>query len=82
MARRSRQSLYQSILIALKDKNLEQLTEILEKPLAEGISKEFKRSIKTLKYHLSSIENSFLFPYNNGRIYKCQLIHVHKRSLN
>ncbi|STX09911.1 Transposase and inactivated derivatives [Kurthia zopfii] len=61
-------NLYQSILTALKDKNLEQLTEILEKPLAEGISKDFKRSIKTLKYHLSSIKNSFLFPYNNGRI--------------
>ncbi len=60
--------LYQSILTALKDKNLEQLTEILEKPLAESISKDFKRSIKTLKYHLNLIKNSFLFPYNNGRI--------------
>jgi len=60
--------LYQSLFIALKDKNLTQLTEILEQPLAEGISKDFRRSVRTLKYHLDSINNSFLFPYNNGRI--------------
>lgn len=60
--------LYQSLLNALKEKDFNQLKKVLETPLVEGISTDLKRSVNTLKSHLSSIQNSFIYPFNNGRI--------------
>lgn len=60
--------LYQSLLNTIKEKNFGKLKTILETPLKEGISSDFMRSIRTLKSHLSSIKNSFIYPFNNGRI--------------
>ncbi|GEK35604.1 hypothetical protein KSI01_31370 [Kurthia sibirica] len=60
--------LYQSLLLAMKEKDINMLTTILEKPLEEGVSNDFKRSIRTLTYHVPSIENSFIYPFSNGKI--------------
>ena len=61
-------TLYQSLLNAMKDKDINVLQTLLKQPLHEEISLDFRRSMRTLKHHLSSIENSFMYPFNNGRI--------------
>lgn len=60
--------LYQSLVNTMKEKDFGKLKTILETPLKERVSSDFMRSIRTLKSHLSSIENSFIYPFNNGRI--------------
>ena len=52
----------------MKDKDINTLQTLLKQPLHETISMDFRRSVRTLKHHLSSIENSFMYLFNNGRI--------------
>ncbi|WP_353528138.1 transposase, partial [Kurthia gibsonii] len=52
----------------MKDKDINALQTLLKQPLHEAISMDFRRSMRTLKHHLNSIENSFMYPFNNGRI--------------
>jgi len=59
---------YQSLLSAIQTRNITLFQSILEKDISPNISNYMKTSIKTLKKHLPYIENSFIYPYNNGRI--------------
>lgn len=61
-------SLYQQLSRAMNDRNFKALENILAITHHHLISKYMKTSLKTLNKHLPYIENSFIFPYNNGRI--------------
>lgn len=60
--------LYQNLLASMKEKDFQTLQGTLLNVKSGDISSYMKTSIKTLKQHLPFIENSFLYPYNNGRI--------------
>ena len=60
--------LYQQLLRAISDRDFKALENTLQKPNDPMISNFMKTSLKTLKKHLPYIENSFIFPFNNGRI--------------
>ncbi len=61
-------TLYQKLLTSMKEKDFHALQDTLLNVKSSDISSYMKTSIKTLKKHLPFIENSFLYPYNNGRI--------------
>ena len=61
-------ALYQALLKAMSDKNFKALEACLTRPVSPLISNYMRTSLKTLRKHLPFIENSFIFPYNNGRI--------------
>ena len=60
--------IYQSLLKAMSTKDFDTLKFHLEEPVGSLISGYMRTSLKTLRKHLPYIQNSFIFPYNNGRI--------------
>src|SRR5699024_11220368 len=48
--------------------NNKTIKKILENQSHQLLSKYMKTSSKTLRKHLPYIKNSFIYPYNNGRI--------------
>lgn len=60
--------LYQELLNAMTNSDFKALEYCLNKPVSPLISNYMRTSLKTLKKHLPFIENSFIYPYNNGRI--------------
>src|SRR5690606_25505049 len=60
--------LYQDLLKAMEEKDYKMLETCLKNPIHPLISSYMKTSIKTLKEHLPYINNSFNYPYNNGKI--------------
>jgi len=60
--------LYQKLLRSMRNKGFNDLKDILLNTKTSNLSSYMKTSIKTLKKHLYYIENSFLYPYNNGCI--------------
>lgn len=60
--------LYQALLKAMSDRDFKSLETCLAEPVTPLISSYMRTSLKTLKKHLPFIENSFIYPYNNGRI--------------
>jgi len=61
-------ALLQRFYKAFNERDFEGLKEIVEGKLDPNVSSYMKTSIKTLSKHLSNIENSFNYTYNNGRI--------------
>lgn len=61
-------TLYQDLLRAMTNRDFNALESILERRSSTLISSYMKTSLKTLRKHLPYIENSFIYPYNNGRI--------------
>ena len=59
---------YQSLLSAITRRDFHAFQNGLEGLIDPLISNYMRTSIKTLKKHLPYIQNSFIFPYNNGRI--------------
>lgn len=60
--------IYQSLLNAMAKKDFNIFVNHLEGPIDPLISSYMRTSIKTLKKHLPYIQNSLIYPYNNGRI--------------
>src|SRR5690625_866968 len=60
--------LYQELLRAMSNRDFNALESILDRRSSTLISNYMKTSLKTLRKHLPYIENSFIYPYNNGRI--------------
>ncbi|XKI11839.1 ISL3 family transposase [Sporosarcina sp. ANT_H38] len=60
--------LYQELMESISDKDFGALSSCLINPVPSAISKYMRTSLKTLRKHLPFIENSFIYPYNNGRI--------------
>ena len=60
--------LYQEILRAMTNSDFNTLENILHRRSTTLISSYMKTSLKTLRKHLPYIKNSFIYPYNNGRI--------------
>jgi len=60
--------LYQEQLKAMTNKDFEALSSCLANPVSPLISSYMRTSLKTLKKHLPFIQNSFIYPYNNGSI--------------
>lgn len=60
--------IYQSLLKAMTDQDYKVLKLHIEEPIGSLISGYIRTSLKTLRKHLPYIENSFIYPYNNGRI--------------
>src|SRR5699024_7772203 len=60
--------LYQQLLRAMDNRDYKALEKILENQSHHILSKYMKTSSKTLRKHLPYIKNSFIYPYNNGRI--------------
>ncbi|GAA4062589.1 ISL3 family transposase [Amphibacillus indicireducens] len=60
--------LYQRLLKAINMRQFETLKVILEERSSPLISSYMRTSLKTLRKHLPYIKNSFIYPYNNGRI--------------
>lgn len=58
---------YQAILKAIEKNDYDEMVNLLEKdhPLISG---PMKTSLKTLRTHLKHIENTFIYPYTNGKI--------------
>jgi len=61
-------TLYQELLRAMTNRDFSTLENILERRSSMLISSYMKTSLKTLRKHLPYIKNSFIYPYNNGRI--------------
>jgi len=61
-------SVYQSLLKAIEDNDYARLKDIVYKKHPEEVSSFMKKSLKTLKKHLSFIQHTFTYPFNNGRI--------------
>lgn len=60
--------LYQGLLKAMSEKDFNTFSSRLEQPVSSLISSKMRTSLKTLKKHLPFIRNSFIYPFNNGRI--------------
>src|SRR5699024_10005540 len=60
--------LYQELLRAMQNRDFNVLENILERKSSTLISSYMRTSLKTLRKHLPYIKNSFVCPYNNGRI--------------
>lgn len=65
---RENYELYQALLSSMSERDFVALESILKKPVTPLLTSAMKTSLKTLKKHLPFIKNSFIFPYNNGRI--------------
>lgn len=61
-------NMYQQLLSAINDKDYKSLEKIVNTKYHKLLSTYTKTSIKTLRKHLPYIKNSFLSPFNNGRI--------------
>lgn len=61
-------TLYQQLLRAMSNRDFKTLENVLQAPNNPDISSYMKTSVKTLRKHLPYIKNSFIYPYNNGRI--------------
>ena len=51
---------------SIGDEDFEALSSCLTRPVPSAISNYMRTSLKTLRKHLPFIENSFIYPYNNG----------------
>jgi len=60
--------LYQELMESMANKDFEALSSCLTNAVPSAISNYMRTSLKTLRKHLPFIENSFIYPYNNGRI--------------
>lgn len=60
--------LYQELLRAMTNLDFKAMKSVLQRRGTESISSYMKTSMKTLRQHLPYIKNSFIYPYNNGRI--------------
>jgi len=60
--------IYQELMESMSNKDFEALSSCLTKPVPSAISNYMRTSLKTLRKHLPFIENSFIYPYNNGRM--------------
>ena len=60
--------LYQTLLKSVKNKDFNIFSETLMDMKSHELSSYMKTSVKTLKKHLSYIQNSLVYSYNNGRI--------------
>lgn len=61
-------NMYQQLLNAINNKDYKSLEKIVNTKYYKLLSTYTKTSIKTLRKHLPYIKNSFLYPFNNGRI--------------
>lgn len=61
-------NMYQQLLSAINNKDYKSLEKIVNTKYHKLLSTYTKTSIKTLRKHLPYIKNSFLYPFNNGRI--------------
>src|SRR5690625_3243986 len=61
-------TLYQELLRAMTNRDFSALESVLQRRSTESISSYMKTSLKTLRKHLPYINNSFIYPYSNGRI--------------
>src|SRR5690625_6033426 len=52
----------------MTNRDFNTLENILHRRSTTLISNYMKTSLKTLRNHLPNIKNSFIYPYNNGRI--------------
>lgn len=59
---------YQALLKAMSNRDFKSLEACLARPASELLSSYMKTSLSTLRKHLPFIKNSFIYPYNNGRI--------------
>lgn len=64
---RSNYDVFQALLKAINDDDMDKLKAILEAD-HDGLSGYLKTAIKTLTKHLDYIQNTFKYPYSNGRI--------------
>lgn len=60
--------LYQQLLKAMNNRDFDALEKALQTHSNQMLSTYMKTSLKTLRKHLPYIKNSFIYPYNNGRI--------------
>ncbi|MEK5069294.1 ISL3 family transposase [Sporosarcina sp. FSL K6-1508] len=60
--------LYQELMESISNKDFGALSSCLTNPVPSAISNYMRTSLKTLRKHLPFLENSFIYPYNNGRI--------------
>lgn len=60
--------LYRALLKAMSKPDFKSLEAPLTKTISPLISNYMRTSLKTLRKHLPLIENSFIYPYNNGQI--------------
>src|SRR5690625_4266568 len=60
-------NLYQRLLRTMKEHDFNTLESIIQVLCHSLVSGDMRTSLKTLKKHLPYIENSFIYPYNNGR---------------
>jgi len=61
-------NMYQQLLNAINNRNYKYLENLLNNKHHKLLSTYMKTSIKTLRKHLPYIKNSFIYPFNNGRI--------------
>lgn len=59
---------YQRLLNAIKNKDYDDLENLVNTKYDKLLSTYMKTSIKTLRKHLPYIKNSLIYPFNNGRI--------------
>ncbi|WP_371261632.1 transposase [Alkalibacterium sp. 20] len=59
---------YQSIINAVEENDHKCLESIVTQSYSSELSSYMKTSLKTLRKHLKLINNTFNYPYNNGRI--------------
>ena len=67
-ALRENYELYQEIMESMSNKDFPALSSCLTTPVSPVISNYLRTSLKTLRKYIPFIENSFIYPYNNGRI--------------
>lgn len=60
--------MYQRLLNSIKNKDYDSLEKTIYSKYDKLLSTYIKTSIKTLKKHFPYIKNSFIYPFNNGRI--------------
>ncbi|MFL2125348.1 ISL3 family transposase [Marinilactibacillus psychrotolerans] len=59
---------YQAILKAVEHNDSKQLRQLLDQSTSPELSGYMKTSLKTLRAHFPHIQNTFYYPYNNGKI--------------
>ncbi|API90227.1 ISL3 family transposase [Marinilactibacillus sp. 15R] len=61
-------TMYQAILKAVEHNDSKELRTVLDQPASPELSGYMKTSLKTLSAHFLYIQNTFYYPYNNGKI--------------
>src|SRR5699024_2247599 len=61
-------NMYQQLLNAINNKDYESLENLVNTRYDKLLSTYIKTSIKRLRKQLPHIKNSFIYPFNNGRI--------------